>query len=372
MCRVISTLLVLGLTLAPFVAANTKTASDISINRETESPYSRRSPDDTHVIRHQGERPDDRKRAYYYVSQQGSRIEYETPAQIQADTAIDHSFDEVDEKLQQFVPPDKAVPDVYDPDEIADEIAKQSIVRTSVDTERQDRLYASPSNESELSSKNSAWIAHGTIAVLCFGLLIPASISSALFRDFIPEYWIYIHVFFNVAAFILVATTVGVAFASMHSLGDKNEGHLKELHHVVGLGLLMLVSFQTANGFLRPPREFVTEDEEDCTPGAIHTSDWERSKLTPRTLWHLVHRVSGIIIFALGTWQVQSGMAIYARKYNGADWGSVYLGYMGWLVFVIAAAKLWMIYKETKREGKNDWNAEDELFDTDTHLYEDD
>jgi hypothetical protein len=299
------------------------------------------------------------------------RKDYETAEQVIADTAIDHSFDPVNERLQQYQPTEETVSDFYDQDELAQEIAKQSIVLTSTaDTDRQDRTYASASSE-PASSKYTAWIAHGSIAVLCFGVLLPASISSALFRDFLPEYWIYIHVFMNVATFLLLAITVGIAFTTMNSLGDKNEGHLKELHHIVGLGLLLLVSFQTANGFLRPPREFITEDVEDTTPGAIHTSDWERSKFTPRTLWHLVHRTAGIVIFTMGTWQVQSGMAIYAKKYNGADWGSVYLGYVGWLVFVIGGAKLWCIYKEKKRGGdKNDWNAEDELFDTDSHLYD--
>lgn len=289
------------------------------------------------------------------------RSEYETPEQIQADTAIDHSLDGINERLQP-IQHEETIPDIYDPDELSEEIAKQSIVRSSVETERYEKPYASASAESTTSKKYAAWIAHGTIAILCFGLLVPASISSALFREAMPEYWIYIHVFLNVATFVLVTVTVGVAFATMNSLGDKKEGHLKELHHVVGLFLLFMVSFQTVNGFLRPPREFVTEDGEDFTPGAIHSSDWERSKFTPRTLWHLVHRATGVFIFALGTWQIQSGMAIYARKYSGADWGSVYLGYVGWLVFVIGGVKLWMMYKNKNRDSKDPWNVEDELF----------
>lgn len=345
MCQLLTPLLLL-LTL-PVGVAN---VAEPSINRD--STRGQRSTD----MRMDRPRRDEEEERVYY--QERSRIDYESlEQQIQADTAIDHSLEGISERLQPY---QEAVPDIYDPDELSDEISKQSIVMSSIETERQDRTYASGSSGSTSSSKHSAWIAHGTMAVLAFGLLVPASISSALFRDFLPEYWIYLHVFLNVATFSFVTITVGVAFTTMNSLGDKNEGHLKELHHVIGLFLLLVVSFQTANGFLRPPREFVTEDEEDTTPGAIHSSDWG-NKFTPRSVWHMVHRITGTFVFALGTWQIQSGMAIYARKYHGADWGSVYLGYIGWLVFVIGAAKIWAIRKESKRD-KNQWNAEDELF----------
>ncbi|KAL3802505.1 hypothetical protein HJC23_012524 [Cyclotella cryptica] len=263
------------------------------------------------------------------------------------------------------------IPDFYDPDEtdpdyvpnLEEDVTERSIAR-SIDTSSSSSSSSSPPN----NSKKSTWITHGTLGTLSFGLLIPIAISSALFRDLLPTYWIYIHVFLNVTTFTFTLFAVGMAFATMNSLGDANEGHLKELHHILGLGLLLVVTFQTANGFLRPPREFVTDDEEDSSPGAMHSSsEWgERSKLlSPRALWQWMHRITGIVILALGTWQIQSGLAIFARKFGSADWGSVYLGYMGWVVFVMGGGKLWMKYREKKREGKDEWNAEDELFDTD-------
>lgn len=235
-----------------------------------------------------------------------------------------------------------------------------------LDDERQEEYDTlEQSTEPPSTPNKSKWIAHGTISILCFGLLIPTSISSALFRHLFPTYWIYIHVIINVATFILVSITVCVAFVTMHSLGDANEGHLKELHHIVGLGLLLLISFQTTNGFLRPPREFRTEDREDnitsTSPNAIHSFDWDRdnNNLTPRKLWHLVHRITGIVLFVLGTWQIQSGLGLYAEKYNGMDWGTVYLGYVGWLVVVLGGVKLWMICKKREVED-GDENSEEE------------
>ncbi|KAL7528918.1 hypothetical protein ACHAWF_002765 [Thalassiosira exigua] len=204
--------------------------------------------------------------------------------------------------------------------------------------------YASAAHE----NSRSAWVTHGAVGTLVFGLLVPSAISSALFRDSIPAYWIYVHVGANCAAFAATFFAVGMAFATMNSVGDAGEGHMKELHHVVGLLLLMMVSFQTANGFLRPPREFVTEDERDASPGAVLRSALSQKGLTARNLWHLVHALTGLTAFALGTYQVRSGLELFARRFGSPDWGAVYVGYAGWLTAVIAGAKVWLWWKQRK------------------------
>lgn len=190
------------------------------------------------------------------------------------------------------------------------------------------------------------WVAHGAIGTTIFGLLVPSAISSAFFRDLIPGYWIYIHVFLNVTTFALTFFTVGIAFATLNGMGDASEGHLKEVHHVVGLLLLLLVSFQTANGFLRPPREFITDDLNDRTPGAIHRS--QTKSLTTRTLWYLSHAGCGLLIFALGTYQVHSGMGLFSKRFGATDWGIVYLGYIFLVIIVIIGGKIWMKLRERK------------------------
>ncbi|KAL7455045.1 hypothetical protein ACHAWC_006619 [Mediolabrus comicus] len=202
------------------------------------------------------------------------------------------------------------------------------------------------STTSTADSKRKAWVAHGTIGTLIFGLLLPTSISSAFFRDLIPGYWIYIHVFVNVTTFALTFFTVGIAFATMAGMGNALEGHLKEVHHIVGLLLLLLISFQTANGFLRPPREFITDDEHDSTPGAIHRSN--SKSFTTRTIWYLTHAGTGLFIFGLGTYQVYSGMGLFSRNYNTSNWGSVYLGYIFWIVLMITGGKIWFKLKQRK------------------------
>ena len=224
-------------------------------------------------------------------------------------------------------------------------------------------LTTSSSSSSSSSSSNtiytntdshrSAWVTHGIVGTLIFGLLLPTSISSALFRNTIPQYWIYIHVSLNVLIFAMTFFTVGIAFTNLGGIGITSEGHFKELHHIVGLLLLMIVSFQVVNGFLRPPREFITDDEHDQTPGAILRSTINDKSMTARTLWCLVHSLSGLAVFGLGVYQVQSGLGLFSLRYNTTNWGNVYVGYACWLVGMIVVAKVWMKWKGYERKKKN-------------------
>ena len=94
--------------------------------------------------------------------------------------------------------------------------------------------------------------------------------SSALFRDFIPHGWICLHVGINVLLFAMTFFAVGIAVARMNgTIAVEGGHHMDERHHVAGLLLLLLISFQTANGSLHPPREFITNNENDATPGAV-------------------------------------------------------------------------------------------------------
>ncbi|KAL3810961.1 hypothetical protein ACHAXA_005377 [Cyclostephanos tholiformis] len=213
-------------------------------------------------------------------------------------------------------------------------------------------------------SVRSAWIAHGIIGALVFGLLVPTSISSALFRDYMPSHWIYVHVGINSLVFVMTVAGVSVAVTTMHGMGVPWEGHMKEVHHVVGLTLLMMVSFQTANGFLRPPREYesddlanaaIDNDDAHLPSYPIGASSTIRSRtngfvagLTLRKMWHIMHASTGLFVFGLGSYQVQGGLGLYALRYGVPDYGSAYVGYVCWLIGVIACVKLWMACRRRK------------------------
>jgi len=242
-------------------------------------------------------------------------------------------------------------------EKLEEEEEKSTTTATTPQQQEEDSPELSSSNTiPTTTSHRSAWVAHGTVGTIVFGLLLPSSISSALFRNYVPTYWIYIHVLLNSLVFALTFFTVGIAITNMNEMlsvsavmkGEGTGGHFKELHHIVGLLLLMLISFQTANGFLRPPREFITDDEDDQTPGAILRSTMNDKGISARTLWTLVHRVSGLAIFALGIYQVKSGLHLFSQIYGTMDWSTVYIGYICWLVGLIVSVKLWIVWKNYK------------------------
>lgn len=213
---------------------------------------------------------------------------------------------------------------------------------------------SSPSNTSSYYPDNdqhrSAWVAHGLIGFSAVGLLVPIAMSSALFRDFIPRGWIYLHVGINVLSFAMTFFAVGIAVTTMNgTIAVEGGHHMDERHHVAGLLLLLLISFQTANGFLRPPREFITNDENDATPGAVFRPNANDRGIRQRMLWYSVHVVSGSFIFGLGAYQVQSGLGLYAKRFGTADWGLAYIVYICFVPGAIVAGKSWVVWKEQKK-----------------------
>ena len=213
---------------------------------------------------------------------------------------------------------------------------------------------SSPSNTSSYYPDNdqhrSAWVAHGLIGFSAVGLLVPIAMSSALFRDFIPHGWIYLHVGINVLSFAMTFFAVGIAVATMNgTIAVEGGHHMDERHHVAGLLLLLLISFQTANGFLRPPREFITNDENDATPGAVFRPNANDRGISRRMLWYSVHVVSGSFVFGLGAYQVQSGLGLYAKRFVTTDWGLAYIVYICFVAGAIVAGKSWVVCKEEKK-----------------------
>ena len=156
--------------------------------------------------------------------------------------------------------------------------------------------------------KRSAWIAHGVMGTIVFGILVPVSTFTPFFHGLIPvEAYIVIHV----ATYVMTFVTVSVAIKTMGGLINVGESHSKENHHIVGLLLLLLVSIQTLGSIQRDAK----------------------SRLVT---------VSGLLAFAFGVYEVHSGLSLFAL-YDTIDLKSVYLGYICWLMLVVIGAKLWML-----------------------------
>ena len=200
---------------------------------------------------------------------------------------------------------------------------------------------SSSSAASVQSSNRSAWVAHGTVGALVFGLLVPAAISSAFFRERIGERWVFLHVGLNALSLLLLIVGVSLAFVAMNgTIAVEGGRHMDERHHVAGLLLLLLVAFQNANGFLRPPRGSSSPDAgpavADDDDGDGGGDDDASPVPTVRRLWHSVHVAIGLFVFALGAYQVASGLGLFAGRFGTEDRGPAYLAY----ILILAAAML--------------------------------
>ena len=200
------------------------------------------------------------------------------------------------------------------------------------------------SNSDVGGGHRSAWVAHGAIGAVVFGLLVPLAISSSLLRERMGEHWVFLHVGLNALSLLLTIAGVILAFVTMDGTiaSGGAGGHMDERHHVAGLLLLLLVAFQNANGFLRPPRG---GSSSPSSPGyAAGTAagedddegDGDHASTVPtvRRLWY--HAAIGVFVFALGAYQVTSGLGLFASRFGTDDRGPAYLAY----ILLLAAAML--------------------------------
>mmetsp|Transcript_8963 Transcript_8963/g.12850 ORF Transcript_8963/g.12850 Transcript_8963/m.12850 type:complete len:410 (-) Transcript_8963:1127-2356(-) len=173
-----------------------------------------------------------------------------------------------------------------------------------------------------IGGKRSAWVAHGVIAVIAFGILAPLSAFGPSFPSLFPtEAYSAIHV----TTFVLAFVTVFIALQTKKELVDDDFSDLKEKHQLVGLTLLLLVCLQTL--------------------GWIHRD--QKSDLA-----HKLITGAGLIVFGFGAYEVTSGCSLFAKHYVSADFGQVYLGYITWLMLMVVGGKLVMKYRGGKARIK--------------------
>jgi len=184
------------------------------------------------------------------------------------------------------------------------------------------------------------------MGALVFGLLVPAAISSALFRERIGERWVFLHVGLNALSLLLLIVGVSLAFVAMNgTIAVEGGRHMGERHHVAGLLLLLLVAFQNANGFLRPPRGSSSPDADGGDDGASPVP-------TVRRLWYSVHVAIGLFAFALGAYQVTSGLGLFAGRFGTEDRGPAYLAYILILAAAMLGAKAAGQFKKKKKKSE--------------------
>lgn len=207
-----------------------------------------------------------------------------------------------------------------------------------------DTSMSSGTSDSATWTNQGLFAAHGFFAAIAWALLSPFAVTVAWFRTLVPASWIYIHVFANV--FTLVLTIVAFFLAVGGVATQDGADHYTKTHHWVGTVLLCLTAFQVTNGFLRPPVE--RKDPTRNLPPQEIILGMLPIPRTPREVWHCIHRMSGLAAIGMGIYQLQSGLGLYAQRFQTTSAVNYYWMYVGLFVVSLVVLKLYVIREEEK------------------------
>ena len=193
---------------------------------------------------------------------------------------------------------------------------------------------SSGSVEARSAPNMSAWLAHGIMAFIAWGVLVPLAVQSSMFRSLLPKdtvpmsrisvlpsgkaaLWFKLHRAFNSVAFSLTIALFAVAVA--YTAKEKGD-HFDKTHQIVGLSMTVMTTMMVVGGVFRP----------HLPPP--HSAE-KKSKY--RQAWEIGHRVKGTVLLALGFWQMWTGIKWYSYKY-GVGGSDVLIAYWVWIGLMTA------------------------------------
>eukprot|EP00544_Gedaniella_sp_CCMP2646_P015368 CAMPEP_0202501344 /NCGR_PEP_ID=MMETSP1361-20130828/35877_1 /ASSEMBLY_ACC=CAM_ASM_000849 /TAXON_ID=210615 /ORGANISM="Staurosira complex sp., Strain CCMP2646" /LENGTH=436 /DNA_ID=CAMNT_0049134059 /DNA_START=91 /DNA_END=1401 /DNA_ORIENTATION=- len=212
----------------------------------------------------------------------------------------------------------------------------------------------SSTGSSTQMTKQGSFAAHGMLAVLAWGVATPFAVTVAWFRTLVPSSWIYIHVFANVLSFFFTVVAVIVAITAKSKQADP--AHFTKPHHIVGITLMVLMTFQVFSGFSRPPVE----------KKVGHYADGHGQELCPRSkrqVWYFLHRVSGVSMLAMGIYQISSGLSLYAEDFTVTSIEPWFWLYVGLFAFFLISLKVWIMMEEHKARQNVGMLSSDHMMD---------
>jgi len=161
-------------------------------------------------------------------------------------------------------------------------------------------------------------IAHGSLMIISWGLLLPTGIISAHFLKHRPNaLWFKMHRIIQVSGLIIAIIGWSVALASFDVFTIKDRSFA---HGVLGIIVMIIGILQPLNALLRP-----------------HPAEKGQSKPFKRLVWEILHKASGYIGALLAAVTIVLGTTIiFGHKAAfQAAWGVT----LGWaIIFAIASA----------------------------------
>ena len=260
-------------------------------------------------------------------------------------------------------------------------------------------------NKYTAESRRRMWTSHAIFGLLAWAVLAPTAIASSWLRKLLSNYgglWFKIHMYANVLVFVMTVVSFALALVLV---SDENKPHFVGTHEAMGLAIMLLATFQSTNGFFRPPTAPKDEisktsrssalvvshnyhgdqgsDDELGTeiswvpppppPPGISTatpspegshvggsfeneliksaspspSEIKKTKIV-RTVWETLHKMLGYFLLFIGLWQVGSGIELYSAKFGTPDLTYVYWWCIGALAFVVLALTVYVRVKDVK------------------------
>lgn len=205
-------------------------------------------------------------------------------------------------------------------------------------------LNLSSGASAELSAPNkSAWLAHGIMAFLAWGVFVPVAVQSALLRSLLPEgpIWFNLHRAFNTTAYAFFIVIFAIAVAYTQKEGGSGD-HFQNGHQKMGLAMFIMATAQVIGGAARPHA---------MAPG--------EEKTPVRKGWEVGHRVLGVALLACGFWQMAEGIKLYSAKYavSESSEDSLTIAYWVWIGVMSSIIVLGGGYfKYRNRSSTNDAN----------------
>jgi hypothetical protein len=189
-------------------------------------------------------------------------------------------------------------------------------------------------------SNKKVWIAHGVMAFLAWGVLVPISVNASLFRGILPKgsLWFNLHRFFNTAAFALLIALFSIAVSYTTKEG---RSHFSSSHGRIGLAMFILTIIQMLRGIFRPRLTY---------PGS------DKAKTKWRKRWEIGHRLLGTVLLLCGFWQMSSGIKLFSNIYSvsASNEGKLLIEYWVWVGAMTMTIVVGMWYSKIRKVKSND------------------
>lgn len=202
---------------------------------------------------------------------------------------------------------------------------------------------SSGASEAVSVPNKSAWLAHGILAFMAWGVLVPFAVQSSLLRSLLPSgpIWFKLHRAFNSTAYALFIVIFAIAVAYT---GKEGGTHFNNGHQKMGLAMFILATFQVVGGALRPH---------------VPAPDSEEEKTQVRKMWEVGHRVFGAALLACGFWQMSKGIELFAIKYSVSEdnENALTIAYWVWTGVMAAIIVLGGGFFKSRSSGSDTNNA---------------